>query len=169
MPAAHARGASAQRVTTASGVGVSYGSSAIPRQDLLEGVQASQRRGHMHVGASLTQGRLIWSRSDPAAEQWHQRRGQMYVGAFLRQDPPEGGLEGLSEREQASGLMSAQKLYEVGTLAKVENLVRHDKIEGAQLLLYGHTRIRRLEMVRRPGPSIVLPLVCCRALHPGAA
>ena len=74
-------------------------------------------------------------------------RGQMYVGAFLRQDPPED-QERQSEREQSSTLMSEQKLYKVGTLAKVENLVRHDKIEGAQLLLYGHQRIRRLEMVR---------------------
>ena len=71
----------------------------------------------------------------------------MYVGAFLRQTPPEAQDPGAA-RDQAAAPADVHQLYEVGTLAKVENMVKHESIQGAQLLLYGHTRIKRLDMVR---------------------
>ena len=61
--------------------------------------------------------------------------------------PPRAPLTALSIRSRQTVSCAVQGLYEVGTLAKVENMVKHDSIAGAQLLLYGHTRIRRLDVV----------------------
>ena len=75
-------------------------------------------------------------------------RGQKYVGAFLRKLPP--GDEGESPRGQQSpteGKEATEQLHEVGILARVENMAKHDSIQGAQLLLYGHQRIKRLDVV----------------------
>ena len=74
-------------------------------------------------------------------------RGQKYVGAFLRRAPP--GEEGDQRGQQSSpeGREAVEQLHEVGILARVENMARHDSVQGAQLLLYGHQRIKRLEVV----------------------
>ena len=74
------------------------------------------------------------------------------MGAFLRRAPP--GEEGDQRGQQSSpeGREAVEQLHEVGILARVENMARHDSVQGAQLLLYGHQRIKRLE--------VVTPLCC---------
>ena len=86
----------------------------------------------------------------------------MYVGAFLRQPSAETPDPVSSSRDQsaASAVPDLQQLYEVGTLAKVENMVKHESINGAQLLLYGHTRIKRLDKVRSD-PDLGHAVTCC--------
>ena len=70
------------------------------------------------------------------------------MGAFLRQVPP--GEEGDPHRAPQSppeGKEAIEQLHPVGVLARVEHMVKHDSIQGAQLLLYGHQRIKRLDVV----------------------
>ena len=42
-------------------------------------------------------------------------------------------------------------LYEVGTFAQVHTILTGESLDSGQLLLLGHRRVRRTEMVRRLG------------------
>ena len=70
------------------------------------------------------------------------------MGAFLRRASP--GEEGDQRGQQSppEGREAVEQLHEVGILARVEHMARHDSVQGAQLLLYGHQRIKRLQVVR---------------------
>ena len=85
----------------------------------------------------------------------HSSRGSLYVGAFLRRssdiDVSETTTPVLGDTIKDDSPDPAAHLYEVGTFAQVHTVIPGGELSDmTHLMLLGHKRIRRLNIVGLP-------------------
>lgn len=102
-----------------------------------------------------------------------------YLGGFLTKKQPEktfeeaaqepfqkgsSGLTSQNLRRDAGRVNSAAELEEIGTVLQVINLTPYPNMEGGQVVVMPHRRIRRTRVVSGPSPNVALAAVAVEYL-----
>eukprot|EP00930_Biecheleria_cincta_P041486 TRINITY_DN28440_c0_g1_i1.p1 TRINITY_DN28440_c0_g1~~TRINITY_DN28440_c0_g1_i1.p1 ORF type:complete len:970 (-),score=190.00 TRINITY_DN28440_c0_g1_i1:80-2989(-) len=101
-----------------------------------------------------------------------------YLGGFLTKKQPEKTIEEIQEpspkgssgltsqnlRRDAGRVNSAAELEEIGTVLQVINLQPYPNMEGGQVVVMPHRRIRRTRVVSSPSPNVALAAVAVEYL-----
>eukprot|EP00931_Biecheleriopsis_adriatica_P042947 TRINITY_DN2450_c0_g1_i1.p1 TRINITY_DN2450_c0_g1~~TRINITY_DN2450_c0_g1_i1.p1 ORF type:complete len:997 (-),score=250.97 TRINITY_DN2450_c0_g1_i1:27-2981(-) len=82
-------------------------------------------------------------------------------------EAPKGatGLPNQNLRRDAGRVASASELEEVGTVLQVINLTPYPNMEGGQIVVMPHRRIRRTRVVSGPSPNVALAAVAVEYLE----